>query len=65
MAKQIEGVYEKLFACATREFLEKGYKDASLREIAREAEPAPAPSTPALAIRRDCLRPLWSLWHRS
>lgn len=37
MAKQIEGVYEKLFACAAKEFLEKGYKDASLREIAREA----------------------------
>lgn len=37
MAKQIEGVYEKLFACATKKFLEKGYMDASLREIAREA----------------------------
>ena len=37
MAKQIEGVYEAILACAKREFLEKGYKDASLRTIAREA----------------------------
>ena len=37
LAKQIEGVYEAILACAKREFLEKGYKDASLRTIAREA----------------------------
>ena len=37
MAKQIEGVYEAILDCAKREFLEKGYKDASLRTIAREA----------------------------
>lgn len=37
MAKQIEGVYEKLLACARTEFLEKGYTDASLREIAAKA----------------------------
>lgn len=37
MAKQIEGVYEKVLACAKKEFLEKGYKDASLRTIAQEA----------------------------
>ncbi len=37
MAKQIEGVYEKLFQCAKKEFLEKGFKDASLRVIAQEA----------------------------
>lgn len=37
MAKQIEGVYEKVIACAKKEFLEKGFVDASLRTIAQEA----------------------------
>ena len=37
LAKQIEGVYEAILACAKREFLEMGYKDACLRTIAREA----------------------------
>lgn len=37
MAKQIEGVYEKVYECAKTEFLSKGFKDASLRTIAREA----------------------------
>ena len=37
MAKQIEGVYESVLACAKNEFLEKGYKDASLRVIAQAA----------------------------
>ena len=37
MAKQIEGVYENIIACATKEFLNKGYADASLRTIAAEA----------------------------
>ena len=37
MAKQIEGVSERILACAKREFLEKGYTDASLRTIAAEA----------------------------
>lgn len=38
MAKQIEGVYEAVLECAKKEFLEKGYKDASLRTIAQEAK---------------------------
>lgn len=38
MAKQIEGVYERILECAKKEFLEKGYKDASLRTIASEAD---------------------------
>ena len=38
MAKQIEGVYERILECAKKEFLEKGYTDASLRTIAAEAE---------------------------
>jgi AcrR family transcriptional regulator len=37
MAKQMEGVYEKVFECAKQEFLEKGFKDASLRVIAKNA----------------------------
>ncbi len=37
MARQIEGVYEKVLDCAKREFLEKGFKDASLRAIAQNA----------------------------
>lgn len=38
MAKQIEGVYERILECAKKEFLKKGYTDASLRTIAAEAE---------------------------
>ena len=38
VAKQIEGVYERILKYAKKEFLEKGYTDASLRTIAAEAE---------------------------
>lgn len=38
MAKQIEGVSERIIACAKEEFLNNGYKDASLRVIAAAAE---------------------------
>lgn len=34
MAKQIEGMSERILACAKAEFLDKGYTDASLRSIA-------------------------------
>lgn len=37
MAKQIEGVYERILDCAKEEFLAKGFKDASLRVIAKNA----------------------------
>ena len=37
MAKQIEGVSERILACAKAEFLDKGYTDASLRSIAAAA----------------------------
>lgn len=37
MAKQIEGVYERIVECAKKEFLANGYKDASLRVIAANA----------------------------
>ena len=38
MAKQIEGVSERILAAAKREFLENGYTDASLRTIASMAD---------------------------
>lgn len=37
MAKQIEGVSERVLTCAKQEFLDKGYTDASLRTIAAAA----------------------------
>jgi len=37
VAKQVEGISEKVELCAKKEFLEKGYVDASLRTIAAEA----------------------------
>ena len=47
MAKREEGITESLLLCAKKEFLEKGYKDASLREIAEKA----GTSTGAIYIR--------------
>lgn len=47
MAKQIEGVYGKLIECAKAEFLEKGFNDASLRTIAKNA----ATSTNSIYVR--------------
>ena len=41
MAKQIEGVSERILACAKAEFLDKGYTDASLRAIASSIVGAP------------------------
>lgn len=38
MAKQIEGVYERILECAKQEFLDNGFKDASLRIIAYNAD---------------------------
>lgn len=38
MAKQIEGVAERIIAAAKQEFLDKGYVDASLRTIASQAD---------------------------
>lgn len=38
MAKQLAGVYERVLSCAKSEFLEKGFNDASLRTIARNAK---------------------------
>lgn len=38
VSKQVKGVSEKIEACAKKEFLEKGYVDASLRTIAAEAD---------------------------
>ena len=38
MTKPIEGVSERILACAREEFLEKGYSEASLRTIAAKAD---------------------------
>ena len=38
MAKQIEGVADRILAAAKKEFLDKGYVDASLRTIAAAAD---------------------------
>ena len=37
MTRQIEGISEKILACAKEEFLDKGYSEASLRTIASKA----------------------------
>ena len=37
MTKQMEGVSEKIIACAKAEFLQKGFGEASLRTIAAKA----------------------------
>ena len=37
MASRIEGYDEKIIECSLKEFLEKGYNDASLRNIAGAA----------------------------
>ena len=37
MANRIEGYDEKIISCAQKEFLEKGYNEASLRNIAKAA----------------------------
>lgn len=47
MAKRTEGISEKLLECAKEEFLERGFKDASLRNIAENA----GISTGAIYIR--------------
>ena len=41
MAKQLEGVSERILNCAKAEFLDKGYTDASLRAIAAAADTQP------------------------
>ena len=47
MAKQIEGVSERIIEAAKREFLENGYTDASLRTIATAADT----STNSICVR--------------
>ena len=38
MPKRISGVSARLLECAKSEFLEKGFQDASIREIAKKAD---------------------------
>lgn len=56
MAKQIEGVSEKITAAAKQEFLEKGYVDASLRTIASAAGTSTNSIYVRFEIKRDCFR---------
>ena len=53
MAKQIEGVSEKIEKCAREEFLKNGYTDASLRTIASEPALLRVPYIPDTVIKRD------------
>lgn len=54
MAKQVEGISEKVELCAKKEFLEKGYVDASLRTIAAEAGTTdPERSIPDMVEKKD------------
>lgn len=39
--KRVAGVSERLLECAEEEFLEKGFQNASMREIARKANTSP------------------------
>lgn len=57
MAKQIEGVAERILAAAKREFLEKGYVDAPYGPLQRQLIPAPTPFMSASAIRKGCFPP--------
>ena len=41
MANRIAGVTEKILECAQKEFLEKGFREASMRTIAANAETTP------------------------
>lgn len=56
MAKQIEGVAERIIIAAKREFLDKGYVDASLRTIAAAADT----STNSIYVRFDDKEGLFS-----
>lgn len=49
MAKQVEGISEKVELCAKKEFLEKGYVDASLRRRERR----PERSIPDMVEKKD------------
>lgn len=60
MAKQIEGVGERILACAKEKFLEKGYTDASLRTIAAAAETSTNSIYVRFGDKEGCFPPLWS-----
>lgn len=60
MSKPIEGVSEKIETCAKKEFLDKGYVDASLRTIAAEAEQRRGLFIPDMVEKRAFFRHLWN-----
>ena len=57
MPKRISGVSARLLECAKSEFLEKGFQDASIREIAKRPIPVPGQSIRDFPIKRDYLMP--------
>lgn len=55
MSKPLEGVSEKIETCAKKEFLEKGYVDASLRNIAAKAGTTTGQFIPGMVEKKDFL----------
>ena len=53
MRTRIEGVTERILACAKSEFLEKGFQGASIREIAKKAETSPRAIYTRFADKED------------
>lgn len=60
MSKPIEGVSEKIETCAKKEFLDKGYVDASLRTIAAEAGTTTGSIYSRYGEKRAFFRHLWN-----
>lgn len=57
MAKQIEGVYEKVYECAKKEFLSKGFKDAPFVTSPRRLVPAQVPFIHVFIAKKGCSMP--------
>ena len=53
MAKQVEGISEKVELCAKKEFLEKGYVDAHCGRLLRRRERRPERSIPDMVEKKD------------
>lgn len=60
VTKPIEGVSERILACAREEFLEKGYSEASLRTIAAKADTTTGSIYSRFGKRKDCSVRLWN-----
>ena len=60
MASRIEEFDEKILTCAKKEFLEKGYTDASIRTIAQNAGVSTSTILRGIQIKRDYSASLWN-----